>query len=57
MPGKKERCACIKNTGPSLYDPAAAGNVGDLNNPHLKTYELCTDPKSTSCQVKNAEDK
>ena len=52
FPGRTERCACVKDTGTSLFDPNAQTNNGDLDNPHLKSYEACqSDPHATSCQV------
>ncbi len=51
MPGRAERCACVKDSGKSLFNPGAKTDVGDLDNPHLKTYELCPDPKAASCKV------
>ena len=52
FPGRTERCACVKDTGASLFDPNAQSNNGDLDNPHLKSYEACqSDPHATSCQV------
>ncbi len=51
LPGRKERCACIKDVGPPSTDPSnVSSNVGDLESPHLKEYEGC-DSKATSCQV------
>lgn len=40
-PGREERCACIRTTGPPSIDPASKENRGDLDNPHLKEYEGC----------------
>lgn len=49
-PGQKERCACVKNSGPPSTDPASDSNFGDLKNPHVKEYEDC-DPTSSSCKI------
>ena len=49
--GRVERCACVKNSGISLYNPGSKGDNGDLDNPHIKPYEQCSNPKATSCQV------
>ena len=49
-PGRQERCACVKDFGPSLVDPGANTDKGDLENRHLKEYENC-DSKATSCQL------
>ncbi len=54
-PGRKERCACIKDTGPPSMDSGAVdSDIGDLANPHIKEYEGC-DPNAASCQVKPGE--
>lgn len=55
FPGRTERCACVKDHGTSLFDPKSKTDNGDLDNPHLKLYEQCTDPKASSCQVTNGE--
>ena len=55
MPGTPERCACVKDTGHSLFNPDAPDqDRGDLDNPHLKVYEQCSDEKATSCQIKDS---
>ena len=51
LPGRNERCACIRTTGPPSTDPAAKTDFGDLKSPHIKEYDGC-DPKSDSCQIK-----
>ena len=54
-PGRRERCACIKDFGPPSADMEeetwTSGN-GDLGNPHLKEYEGC-DSKASSCKVRD----
>jgi predicted heme/steroid binding protein len=55
-PGRKERCACVRDTGPPSTDMSAGGTVGDLANPHLKEYEGC-DPKGNSCMIREPEEK
>jgi len=56
FPGRTERCACVKDSGISLYDPGSKTNNGDLDNPHIKRYEQCPDAKATSCQVSNGSE-
>jgi len=56
FPGRTERCACVKTSGKSLFNPASKSDNGDLDNPHLKMYDQC-DPQAASCQVKEAEKK
>jgi hypothetical protein len=51
FPGRSERCACVKDSGSSLYNPGAKTDNGDLDNPHLKPYDNCSDPKAISCQA------
>ena len=54
MPGTPERCACVKDSGHSLFYPDAPtdeADRGDLDNPYLKVYEQCSDEKATSCQM------
>ena len=54
MPGQPERCACVKDSGDSLFNPdSKSDDLGDLNNPHLKPYEQCPDVKANSCQIKD----
>ena len=55
LPGRRERCACVKDVGPPSTDPSDVGpNVGDLRNPHVREYDGC-DPKATSCQLRPPE--
>merc|ERR1711963_775891 len=56
FPGRTERCACVKDSGISLYDPGSKSNNGDLDNPHIKRCEQCRDAKATSCQVSNGSE-
>ena len=52
FPGRTERCACVKDTGDSLFDPNAKTDNGDLDNPHLNLYKSCAaDPHASSCVV------
>ena len=51
FPGRSERCACVKDSGESLFEPGAKNDNGDLDNPHLKLYEDC-DVKASSCHLK-----
>ncbi len=53
-PGRKERCACVRDSGPPSTDMSAGGTVGDLNNPHLKEFEGC-DPKAHECKLEDPE--
>lgn len=50
LPGKSERCACMKDFGPPSTDPSATTDFGDLQSPHVKEYEGC-DPEAVSCQL------
>ncbi|TRY61072.1 hypothetical protein TCAL_05706 [Tigriopus californicus] len=50
LPGKSERCACMKDFGPPSTDPSALTDFGDLKSPHVKQYEGC-DPLAVSCQL------
>ena len=47
---KRERCVCVKNFGPSLLEPQAETNRGDLDSPNLREYEGC-EPSSNSCKI------
>lgn len=47
-PGRDERCACIRNSGPPSTDPGASSDRGDLDSPHVKEYDDCQ-PDSTEC--------
>jgi len=47
-PGRDERCACIRSTGPPSTDPGASSDKGDLENPHLKEYAGCA-PDTYEC--------
>ena len=49
-PGRKERCACVRTSGPPSTDPSAKSDVGDLENPHLNEYKECR-PEEASCQL------
>lgn len=57
-PGRRERCACVKDFGSASTNmeggPSVVGE-GDLANPHLKEYEGC-DSKETNCMVSGPED-
>eukprot|EP00095_Tigriopus_kingsejongensis_P001358 snap_masked-scaffold1322_size48131-processed-gene-0.6 protein:Tk01358 transcript:snap_masked-scaffold1322_size48131-processed-gene-0.6-mRNA-1 annotation:"neuferricin-like isoform x1" len=48
LPGKSERCSCIKDFGPPATDPSAKSDHGDLKSPHVKEYEGC-DSSAVSC--------
>ena len=54
MPGQPERCACVKNSGHSLFYPDTPkddADRGDLDNQYLKVYEQCSDETATSCRI------
>ena len=57
-PGRRERCACVKDFGSASTDTEGGHSVvgeGDLANPYLKEYEGC-DSKETTCMVSGPED-
>lgn len=57
-PGRKERCACIKDKGKSLFEPTSnSNNNGDLSNPYIKAYKQCENtPQDSSCQISPPEE-
>ena len=59
FPGRTERCACVKDTGASLFEPNSNDPTyddGDLHNPNLKLYQSCAnDPHATSCIVSDID--
>jgi len=49
-PGREERCACVRTSGPPSTDPSSKSDNGDLSNPHLKEYDDCP-ATSDQCSV------